>query len=624
MSHFIFICFIFGLSQISFAKVIDISSEDFDGRGFGEDSYWYLGDETYAAVKSTQFEEKFKPGHSEFLNFGMLQPDLWVRYDFNNPFPTTQTIYLFDQVNSAEELSVYVETGTRSTLASEDSIHSRIVPIQLAPGKQTRVFIKRFVNGSQKQSWSFYLDRELITEKIRSSERNWAVLQAVFVMTIFFNLMLLFAYKSIVYIYYLLYILSFAIAATTKWSIVGGIHLAEWTIVLGSIVAIFSSLFSIEFLNLRRPGLRWGRFFHVGVIALSAGVIMITWISPTAGPPIFFPLNFVAAIASLCIASYAFYREREIHCLIYIISYGVFLSGAATQMAIWAGHFPMLADQNHLIFYASGLENVLMLVALGYKVYSSENERIRNYQELRHSYAQLAKTYFPHQLNMIRSGRELESTMPIAEKTATVIAFDVVASSKALFPGFKDSLEKFFGRCRHIAAGNYDGENLLANGFIIKEMGDGFLCSVGFPFLSPDESRQSHSAVLLAERFVEEFRKVMVEAGYPRSIHCAVGIARGPVEGYFSKAQVVRYDLFGRGIVLATRYESARRLLFQNIGECTVVILQDEVFHSLPEDVKGLYKSFSLSKPQQQIRDDPGATVFYYREYQDVVFDEVG
>ena len=245
MSHFIFICFIFGLSQISFAKVIDISSEDFDGRGFGEDSYWYLGDETYAAVKSTQFEEKFKPGHSEFLNFGMLQPDLWVRYDFNNPFPTTQTIYLFGQVNSAEELSVYVETGTRSTLASEDSIHSRIVPIQLAPGKQTRVFIKRFVNGSQKQSWSFYLDRELITEKIRSSERNWAVLQAVFVMTIFFNLMLLFAYKSIVYIYYLLYILSFAIAATTKWSIVGGIHLAEWTIVLGSIVAIFSSLFSL-------------------------------------------------------------------------------------------------------------------------------------------------------------------------------------------------------------------------------------------------------------------------------------------------------------------------------------------------------------------------------------------
>ena len=246
---------------------------------------------------------------------------------------------------------------------------------------------------------------------------------------------------------------------------------------------------------------------------------------------------------------------------------------------------------------------------MGYKIYGTEKERIKNHKDLKHSYSQLAKVFYPHQLKAIQAGESLENTMPIDNKQAAVIAFDVIESSKVEFEGFKDALERFFGRCRQVIFEQYDEESLTANGYIVKEMGDGLLCSVGFPFKAPQDNQKCLCAVALAERFVSEFMDTVQSLPLTAPIFCAVGIAYDNVEGFFSESGVVKYDLFGKGLVLATRYETSRKEIVEkmNLGTKNIIILQHKVYESLPVAKKEEYALLNIKDLNIQIRDDESA-----------------
>ena len=112
---------------------------------------------------------------------------------------------------------------------------------------------------------------------------------------------------------------------------------------------------------------------------------------------------------------------------------------------------------------------------------------------------------------------------------------------------------------------------------MIKEMGDGFLCSVGFPFKHLGSDIDT-SAIEFAERIVASFTNQIIKLGTREPIYCSTGVARGRVKAYFSKSGSIRHDLWGDGIVKATRYEALRKDIFEilNIVPSNIIILQQQ------------------------------------------------
>ena len=122
-----------------------------------------------------------------------------------------------------------------------------------------------------------------------------------------------------------------------------------------------------------------------------------------------------------------------------------------------------------------------------------------------HAFNQLKKIVYPHQLEQIKKGVNLEDTMPVGSEECCVLSFDIVNSSKIDIPNVRSFLNKVMKPCLALLNEGYDSDGLVATGYRIKEMGDGFLCSVGFPFKVPGKSEPSNFALELASKMIQTF-----------------------------------------------------------------------------------------------------------------------
>jgi class 3 adenylate cyclase len=231
---------------------------------------------------------------------------------------------------------------------------------------------------------------------------------------------------------------------------------------------------------------------------------------------------------------------------------------------------------------------------------------------IQHAFRQLGKVFYSHQLQHIRSGRELEDTMPTDPSTAFVISFDIIASTRIEERISKDFFRAVFQRCNAIMIQGYDGRQLMARAYRIKEMGDGFLCSVGYPFRSPDADL-AMSALRLAEEFFQAFRAEAQRMDSLHEIHCGIGIASGPVCGFYPATVPKEYDLHGLSIVLAKRYESMRKLLLPPDSHASIVILQEQVFQELKAETQSQFLLCDLKEKRIVVRDDPAARYLFYK-----------
>jgi class 3 adenylate cyclase len=151
---------------------------------------------------------------------------------------------------------------------------------------------------------------------------------------------------------------------------------------------------------------------------------------------------------------------------------------------------------------------------------------------------------------------------------------------------------------------------LAADAYRIKVLGDGFLCSIGFPFPIPDGGSIDEAAVRLALRMVATFRQVVKEFDYHEPIYCAIGLAHGSIEAYYPMIGTKEYDLYGPAIVLATRYEQLRKQLFSP-EEAHYIILQERVYESLTPELQAAFSCIDLKSRQLRVRDDDNAQRVY-------------
>ena len=117
----------------------------------------------------------------------------------------------------------------------------------------------------------------------------------------------------------------------------------------------------------------------------------------------------------------------------------------------------------------------------------------------------------------------------------------------------------------------------------------------------------------LAFEFMRIFQSRASQAAPSMPMYCAVGIALGPVEAYYPESGAQVYDLFGRGIILATRYEGLRDLIFPYLNtKDSIIIVQKSVFEQLSPFWQEKFKRLELDGKQLYVRDDEGADQVYY------------
>ena len=238
----------------------------------------------------------------------------------------------------------------------------------------------------------------------------------------------------------------------------------------------------------------------------------------------------------------------------------------------------------------------------------------KSFRDIYHIHTQLRKLIYKHVISRIAHGRHLEETMPIGCKEAVVLGFDVVASSTIKHEKFDATLERVMAKCQEILHEQYDEEKIAARGYRIKEMGDGLLCSVGFPFLNLSQDSDTDTAIKIAERFCIVFAEEMAQLNYHENMYCAIGIAQGVIEGFFPKSGICQYDIRGRPLIMATRYESMRNVVFKKTGvKSSLIFIQDAVYQNLSSELKALFTRWDCSEKGNRIRDDAYATQAWYR-----------
>ncbi|NRA67739.1 MAG: hypothetical protein HRU19_24875 [Pseudobacteriovorax sp.] len=271
-------------------------------------------------------------------------------------------------------------------------------------------------------------------------------------------------------------------------------------------------------------------------------------------------------------------------------------------------------DNRHFhIFHLSFLFFILTQGLAISQVYNTSfTELLREKQINRHSFDQLAKVVYTHQLNSMKEGKQLEDTMPTHQSECCVICFDIISSSKIKHIKAKEFYRELFLRCNNLMMKHYDPHTLTANAYRIKEMGDGFLCSVGYPFKSTS-GNAAIDALELTYKFIEILEDVSEILDPVEPICCGVGIALDNISGFYPESGTQEYDLFGKAILLATRYESMRKTIERHGPSDNIIIVSERVFESISSSHRNDFKSIDLEAEKISVRDDPGAQRLYFR-----------
>lgn len=235
-----------------------------------------------------------------------------------------------------------------------------------------------------------------------------------------------------------------------------------------------------------------------------------------------------------------------------------------------------------------------------------------NVRARQHAYGELTKLVYPHQVEQVQVGQQLEDTMPIGTSEGFSLCLDIIQSTKIKHPRFAAALRAFRGRALDLMMDGYTAQPLRSSAFRLQETGDGFMCTIGFPFAPPEGHSPGEVVLALVPRFLQEFDRLMRDGGVDLPIRCCIGVSYGPLIGYFTEGRVRHYDITGLGIVLSVRYQEMRKLLPSlDCSGAHLVLLSHTALEHLPEAERLQFQTLELG--DVSVRDDPDARVLHYR-----------
>ena len=299
-----------------------------------------------------------------------------------------------------------------------------------------------------------------------------------------------------------------------------------------------------------RPRKVSGAVWYVEVIVLahSCAVVGLVWV--TQGQGVHFSGQISLSLVGACLFSY-------------LKHFGWILA----RNLLWTIFYilPVWCVQDWLVNFHLEIVQGFILGTLGnYTIYRMRLMRFYDEEvdadEKKFLYHEMSKQLYPHQVEMIRSGAILEQTMPLGEGSAYVISGDVISSDSYEKESLKNMMVDIYSDFYHICMSGYSYHPLTSRAFRLKETGDGYIASVGFPCRSVDPQSAANQAVEVALEFLEVFKRTSkIHLGY--RAYSAAGIGFGRVFGTFHLEGIKAYDLYGEALVLSARYESARKTM---------------------------------------------------------------
>lgn len=277
-------------------------------------------------------------------------------------------------------------------------------------------------------------------------------------------------------------------------------------------------------------------------------------------------------------------------------------------------------------------EGLFMGTMIGWVFYDSVRARFylksTDADTRQHLYNQLSKLVYPHQLERIKLGDELENTMPLKEGKGIINVFDVQKSSEIRHERTQDFFMGVFQAFLQICMKGYEHNPLRSQAFRLKETGDGFISAIGYPFLPVDSRSLADSAVATALAMFEAFNIEVEKFNYSRPIKGAMGLAYNSVQGTFQSGGIRSYDLFGEALIQASKYEELRKqpVLWEiftrhaaelGLVDFHILIVQEVVYNSLSPSYRDLFQEIELNgeelrKANFQMMYDNDAKFIYY------------
>lgn len=383
------------------------------------------------------------------------------------------------------------------------------------------------------------------------------------------------------------------------------------------LTAIFSQLekYSVQVLDLLCLSGVFG--FALTLLIVFDGVL-----SPESFQNIFLLLQgqvaFVLAIAS----AFAFHRNYYVTLLRNFF------------FALLAGFLLFLISEQFFVLNRLPLvEGYLIGTLLNWVFYESVRTRFylksTDADTRQHLYNQLSKLVYPHQLERIKLGDELENTMPLKEGKAIVNVFDVQKSGEIRHEKTQDFFMGIFQSFLQVCMKGYEHNPLRSRAFRLKETGDGFISAVGYPFLPIDSSSLADSAVSTALIMFEAFNLEVRKFNYSRPIKGAMGLAYNSVQGTFQSGGIRSYDLFGDSLIQAAKYEELRKQpafwkIFSDhawslgLKDFNILIVQEFVYNSLSASYRELFTEIDLSdealieKDFQMMYDNEAKYIYFH------------
>jgi class 3 adenylate cyclase len=572
------------------------------------------------------------------MNLGYTATSYWLRFQLAKKTSVHERIFLEISYPLHDRLEIHIpdKAGHYTTSLVGDSF----------PFSHRSVHITRFVfelNLNEVQDRDIYINiRSSSSMRIgmrlyttaRLLEKNQLETGAFFLFygtmgaMILYNILLYVSIREPAYLYYVLYILSYTLFQMSLNGHLLQFLLPTWPKAASSIIptlvgtsSIGISLFTQSFLETKIYTPRYHKALHF--VTLSGFLIILFNIILPYSKSIVLANALPFAFSTFCFASGVVrWRQGYKPAGIYVLAFAAFFLGVLLGSAMMFGFLSSSALTEYGAQSGAMIEVIMLSIALASKIngerksrYEAQKEALELALEKQHSYQQMEKLLYPHQLIMVQKGQSIETTMPTGTDIACVLSFDVINSSKVKSEGFNELMEDFLSDCRNLMMRGYDGQSLTSAGYMIKEMGDGFLCSVGFPLKQLGQSK-AECAVDLALQIISRFALVNEHLDAPTPLHCCIGVATGQVRSYFSQSGSVKYDMWGRGIILATRYESLRKeiMLKLELESANMLILQEEVYYSLPSDLRKRFQVHNLADLGLQVRDHPEAKTLVFMQ----------
>ena len=417
----------------------------------------------------------------------------------------------------------------------------------------------------------------------------------VFTMAIFSLVMYGWFRKAYFFHHFVYTISSMCIYGTTSGYLV--FHLAH-LYVYSVVVAIYSIIFMNSVLSTRQYAPRYHSFSKVFVMVLLGAITYISWSDYNAMNMLYLGFSTLVYMIVGCIIRL---KQGYSPARIYLLGFAVLAVGASlTSLNALVIKSRLLG---YSMLFAWMVEVFFFTIAIVYSLRVSERNALR--QSL-HAFQQLSKIVYPHQILQIKSGIPLEQTMPIHPDKCCVISFDIIASSQIPEEKAKDFFRKVFAECNKMMKENYDPHQLTCNAYRIKELGDGFLCSVGYPMAS-SESNICNAAMRLSFAFHKLFSGLAQQYLPDQKVFCGIGVAYEAIQGFYPESDPKEYDLFGKAIVLAKRYESLRKFYPQEQSLGSMIIIQSQAFDQATLPEKNKFITINLAEEKVYVRDDKSA-----------------